>query len=146
MKVYHEKYLLLFGPAVCFLLLIVFAVYSKHITQRAPSALEIKVAQIRLGATLQDAEDIMGTPPDSAEECKGYIASPVIMLAATNSQAKDKNPPGQYTLQTWKEDETGATVVFDTAGEVVCRWAWSENLRTPNPYSPVQFLKRIGLL
>jgi len=27
-----------------------------------------------------------------------------------------------------------------------CRWAWSENLQTPNLNSPVQLLKRIGLL
>ncbi|QDU49964.1 hypothetical protein [Gimesia panareensis] len=146
MKASLKKYLIIFCPIICFLLLMRVAVSYKHDTRHAPGPLEIKLAQVRLGATVEEADALFGTPPDETSQTEGVIMNPTTMLTASNEQAAQYGMPQEYVLRTWKGEEISATVAFDNEGQAVCRWVWSSNNPPPlNPYGPYRVFKRVGL-
>ncbi|QDV16753.1 hypothetical protein Pan153_13850 [Gimesia panareensis] len=140
-----KKYLIIVCPPVCFLLLMVVAVSSRHSPQQELTELQIDVAQIRLGATVEEAEALFGASADATTETKGVIVDSKTMFTAANEQAAKYVPPEDYVLHTWKRGEFYATVAFDEEGQAVCRWAWWNNPPPRTPYSPYQVLKRVGL-
>jgi hypothetical protein len=140
-----KKLLILFGPSVVFLLLMIILVYNKHSAQHEPTPLEIKMAQIRLGTSVEDADAIIGTPPDLTKESRGVIVNSTMLLDETNPKSASYGPPQDYLLRTWKGEEVSVTVVFDLDGKSVCHWSWWNNLPPQSPYGPYRVFDRVGL-
>ena len=140
-----KKLLILFGPSVGFLLLMMMLVYNKHSAQHVPTPLEMKMAQIRLGTSVEDADVIIGTPPDLTKESRGVIVNSTMLLDESNPKAAGYGPPQDYTLRTWKGEEVSVTVVFDLDGKAVCHWSWWNSQPPQTPYSPYRVFERIGL-
>ncbi|WP_339731968.1 hypothetical protein [uncultured Gimesia sp.] len=147
MKSSLKIYLIVFVSVSCYLLLMKTAIVNKHSPHRDISPLESTVSQIPLGISVDETDTLMGSPPDTTSNSKGVIMNSTTILHPANDQASKYGPPQKYTLCIWKRDDVGATVVFDQAGKVVCRWAWSttKNRGRYHPFSPYGLFDRLGL-
>jgi len=141
-----KKYLIIFGSGASCLLLMTWAVFNKYSPHREISPLESSLAQIHLGISKDEANTLMGSPPDATLNANGVVVNSKTMLSAVNELATKYGVPQKYSLHTWKRGDGGATIVFDQTGKAVCRWAYSQYTQSHHPYSPYQVLKRVGLI
>ncbi len=98
--------------------------YSR-IEQPVPfSQLKMTVAKMPLGITAEEADTIMGAPPDLVAKQDGVLVTSVTMLTASNELAKKHGSPQTYSMRIWKRDGIEATVAVNSDGMVAGRWTW----------------------
>ena len=88
------------------------------------SQFEVTVAVIPLGVTTEEADKMIGSPPDVITKQDGVLVTPVTMLTASNGLAKQYGPPQTYSLRVWDRDGVKATVAVDREGKVAGHWTW----------------------
>jgi len=88
------------------------------------SEIESTVARLPLGITAEEADNVIGSSPDSVDSTFGVLVTPVTMLAASNELAKEYGEPQAYSLRIWERDGVNAVVAVDRSGVVAGRWTW----------------------
>ena len=105
--------------------IIAFAFAFTQIERSHPmSEIETTVANLPLGITAAEADNVMGMSPDSVRSTLGVLVTPVTMLAASNVLAKQYGEPQAYSMRIWQRDGVNAVVAVDSSGAVAGRWTW----------------------
>ncbi len=121
------RWSLILGYAICTLTLLALTIgYLISPPAGAVSKLEEAVSRIPLGIDVIDADVLMGSPPDEVVPTRGVMMNSATMLSEDNSLAPNFGPPQDYSLRTWKDKRSGATVVVDKESKVVGHWGWTD--------------------
>ena len=110
--------------AVTAVAVLVVVVAIQQAAERRGEALRMAVATLPLGITSEQADAIVGQPPDLISQQSGVLVTPVTMLAEGNSKAAAYGAAERYTLRTWQRGDVKATVAIDARGVVAGRWTW----------------------
>lgn len=103
------------------------AAYSRIEWPRPVSQLEATFASLPLGISPEEADGIVGSPPDTVTEEDGVLATPVLMYAASNEKGAPFGEPQTYIMRVWECDDVKAVVAVDHNGKVAGRWAWRQH-------------------
>lgn len=124
----NKRRLVILSATSVLAVLAVFAGLFAQIEQPVPvTQLEVTLASLPLGVTAAEADEHMGSIPDSITESSGVLMSPVTMLTPENELAAKFGPPKNFTLRRWNCDGVSAVVAVDENGEVAGRWSWRTN-------------------
>ena len=124
----NKKRLARIALVTSFATLVVFAIALIRIERPRPiTEIESTIATLPIGITADEADRIMGSPPDSVDSTRGVLVTPVTMLAATNEHANNYGEPQEYSMRMWKRDGVQAVVAVDSNGAVAGHWAWRPN-------------------
>lgn len=89
---------------------------------RPTSQFEASVALLPLGISPDEADSILGSPPDSISSQDGILASPVTMYTSANEKGFKYGEPQTYSLRVWERDGVKGVVAVDRNGLVAGRW------------------------
>jgi hypothetical protein len=125
MKKTTNRRLLTLSAITTLVVLFIFAGLFARIEQPRPiTQLEATLASLPLGVSATEADNHMGSTPDSVSETRGVLISPVTMLSPENELAAKYEPPQDFTIRKWSRDGISAVVAIDTTGKVAGRWSW----------------------
>jgi len=88
------------------------------IWRRQGRALELMIARVPVGVSVAEADRLLGGPPDDAWQDTGVLVNGVMLLDASNADAKKYGPIASYEFRRWKRGDVFGIVLIGDDSKV----------------------------